>query len=140
MKKIVLLAVTLAITASLLWSCGSEPPETQALYTDAKAMYDEIMAAFQMTGNTPERAEKMKAIILNNKDLTVVSNLEQYLREAPDGKYAKEAKDLLEMVRQNMNIRMLGQLRPMMQQTGGDTPEAQLDSLMGIKPGTPNDS
>jgi hypothetical protein len=130
----------LAIAASLLWSCGSEPPETQALYTDAKAMYDEIIAAFQLPGQSAERSQAMREIILNDKDLKLLSNLEQYLREAPDGKYAKEAKDLLEMVRQNMNIRMLGQLRPMMQQTGGETPEAQLDSLMGIKPGTPSDS
>lgn len=139
-KRALLVAVLTLMAAALLWSCSSESPETLALYTDAKAMYDEINSAFQLAGGTPERANAMKAIIIEEKDLKVVSNLEQYLRESPDGKYAKEAQDLLDMVRQNMNIRMLGQIRPMMQQTGGETPEEQLDSLMHVKPGVEKDS
>ncbi|MFH2054917.1 MAG: hypothetical protein ABIJ61_03070 [bacterium] len=140
MKRAILIAVMSMIAATLLWSCSSESPETQALYTDAKAMYDEITAAFQLPGNSPERTNTMKAIIVNEKDIKLISNLEQYLREAPDGKYAKQAKDLLDMARQNMNIRMLGQLRPLMPQTGGETPEEQIDSLMKMKPGAAKDS
>lgn len=140
MKKLVLITVVISIAAALLWSCSSESQETQQLYLDAKAMYDEINAAFAMPGNTPQRANAMKEIILKDKDLKVVSNLEEYLREAPNGKYAKQAKALLDDVKQNMNIRMLGQLRPMMQQTGGATKEDQLDSLMHAKPKVPSDS
>lgn len=139
-KRAILLVVLGLIVTALLWSCGSESPETQALYTDAKEMYNQINAAFRLPGNSPERKAAMIEIIKDSTDLKVVRNLEQYLNDAPDGKFSKEAQNLLDQVRQNTSIRMLGQLRPLMEQTGGETPEEQLDSLSKIKPGVEKDS
>jgi hypothetical protein len=129
-KSAVLLLLSAVLTVSVM-SCSSESPETQQLFLDAKEMYAEINAAFRLPGNSPERKEAMLNIIEQEMDRKVISNLEEYLREAPDGKYADEARTLLEEARNSMNIRMLGQLRPLMQQTGGGSAQEQLDSLRG---------
>lgn len=122
--------VLTGLVALLAVSCGSESAETQALYTDAQKMYDDIEAAFKLAPNSQERIDAMRQIISEEWDTKLVANLEKYLKEAPNGKYAQEAKDLLAEAGNSMHIKMLGQIRPLMQQTGLPETPSEADSMV----------
>ncbi len=131
MKKTVLLLLFGIATLSTLWlaGCASEPAPTQKLYTDSKMMWDEVNRAFTLPGRSPERVDLMNKILSEKWDVQIVSNLQQYLKDAPNGKYAKEATDLLEKARQSDKLRMLAQVRPMLEQQGIPKTAAESDSV-----------
>jgi hypothetical protein len=119
MKSISRLLFLIALTTAALAvvGCSSESAQTQALYTDAKNMFDEIKRAFTLPGSQERRDLMLK--ILNEKwDLQVVDKLEQYLKEAPNGKYASEAKKLLDEAKNSENLKRLDQVRPFVTKEG----------------------
>jgi hypothetical protein len=125
-----LIAMT-ALTALWVGGCASESAQTQALYTDAKKLSDEIDRAFTLQGRSPERVALMNKIITEKWDIQVVDKLRQYLKEAPKGKYATEATELLDRATKSEHLRMLGQVRPILEQQNLETPktQAEADSL-----------
>ena len=127
-RAMILLALLAALVAIAAMSCSSESAETQALYLDAKKTYDDINNAFTLTPNSEERSDMMFNIMFEKWDIKVVENLEKYLKESPKGKYATEAKALLEEAKGSMTLRNLGRMRETLQ-ARGVTDKAQLDSL-----------
>ena len=132
------LLLALAISALAISGCSSEPPQTQALYTDAKKMYDEINRAFTLPGRSQERVDLMHKILDEKWDIQVVDKLDQYLKEAPNGKFASDAKKLLDEAKGSDKIRMLGQVRPFLEKTGVPKTAAEADSLAKSAPATGN--
>lgn len=124
-----LLAALTCLTAVIVSGCASESAQTQALYTDAKKMWDEVNRAFTLAGKSAERVELMNRIITEEWDVKIVEKLDQYLKDAPSGKYAKEAKELLAQARSSDKLRMLGQVRPMLQQQGIPKTPAEAESV-----------
>lgn len=121
--------IALVIAAVLTASCASEPPETQKLYTDAQQMYNDFSKAFTLPAGQ-ERINTMNRILNEEWDVKLVANLEQYLKDAPNGKYAKEAKALLDQAKADNNIRIMGQARPQLKAMGGiPTSPAEVDSM-----------
>jgi hypothetical protein len=131
-KKAVLLLLSAMAVLAALWvgGCASESAQTQALYTDAKKMSDEIDRAFALPG-TNERKALMIKIISEKWDMQVVDKLRQYLKEAPKGKYATEATDLLDKAVKSDHLRMISQVRPMLEQQSQGIPKtpAEADSM-----------
>jgi hypothetical protein len=129
-KHLVTLLISGLLVAVIGLACGSsESAETQALYTDAKQMFEDINGAFQLP-KSQARVDTMRRIIGEKWDEQVVSKLEQYLEEAPDGEYAGEAKELLGEVKSSMYINMLSQARPLMEQDLLPETEAETDSML----------
>ena len=132
MKRAVFLFLSAMTVLAALWvgGCASEPAQTQALYTDAKKMFDEIDRAFTLPGST-ERRTLMLKIIGEKWDIQVVDKLRQYLREAPKGKYATEAAALLDKAIKSDHLRGLGQVRPILEQQSQGIPKtpAEADSM-----------
>ncbi len=109
-------------------SCASEAPEVQKLYTDAKSMWDEVNKAFTLPKGE-ERTLAMNKFISEKYDEKIVGSLSQYLSQAPSGKYAADAKKLMEEARSSQALRAFAQMRPMLQnQALPKTPE-EADSL-----------
>ncbi|TFH64811.1 MAG: hypothetical protein E4G91_04605 [Candidatus Zixiibacteriota bacterium] len=133
MKRAVFLFLTAMTVLAALWvgGCASESAQTQALYTDAKKLSDEIDRAFTLQGRSPERVALMNKIISEKWDIQVVDKLRQYLKEAPKGKYATEATDLLDKAIKSDHIRMIGQVRPILEQQTQGIPKtpAEADSM-----------
>lgn len=130
MRKSLLLILLIGVLAAILAiSCGSEAPETQALYTDAKAMFDGINGAFELP-NGQARVDTMRRIIGDKWDQQIPAKLQEYLQKAPDGKYAEDAKKMLEEVRNSRYIQMIGQVRPLMEQQGMPESPAEADSMV----------
>ena len=129
MKRAVFLFLSAMTVLAALWvgGCASEPAQTQALYTDAKKLLDEIDRAFTLPGST-ERKALMNKIISEKWDIQVVDKLRQYLKEAPKGKYATEATDLLDKATKSDHLRMLGQVRPILEQQNQGTPKTQAEA------------
>lgn len=125
----VLVASALLLFMAMLASCASESPETQKLYTDAKQMWDDLNKGFTLPKG-PERITLMNKVLDEEWDVKIVANLEKYLKDAPSGKYASEAKTLLDQAQKSEYIKMLGQARPMMKMLG-DQPKTvqEVDSL-----------
>ena len=124
-----MLTVTVCLGAFFAFGCGSsESADTQKLYTDAKMMFDELNRGFTMP-KSQERITLMKKIIDEKWDLQIVSKLEQYLKEAPKGKYAKDAAGLLDQARTSYNIKILGQARPLLEKMGTPKTASEVDSL-----------
>ncbi len=126
MKRAVFLFLSAMTVLAALWvgGCASEPAQTQALYTDAKKLLDEIDRAFTLPGST-ERKALMNKIISEKWDIQVVDKLRQYLKEAPKGKYATEATDLLDKAMKSDHLRMLGQVRQILEQQSQGIPKTQ---------------
>jgi len=137
-KRIVLLSVLVMTVVAAFWAsgCASEPAQTQALYTDAKKMSDEIERAFTLPGSN-ERRDLMNKFIREKWDLQIVDKLRQYLREAPKGKYAAEATALLDMSIKSQHLQALGQVRPILEQQnqGTFTAPNSADSTAKSTPG-----
>jgi hypothetical protein len=131
MKKYTNLALLIAIclTTIVAVGCSKETTQTQQLYVDAKAMWDEINRAFSLQGNSQERITAMNKVITDKLDLQLVSKLEQYLKDAPSGKYAKEAQLLLDQARNSEQIIRLGQVRPFLEKAGAPKTAAEVDSV-----------
>lgn len=133
MKKAIILLLSAMTVLAALWvgGCASESTQTQALYTDAKKMSDEISRAFTLPGRSPERVALMNKIISEKWDIQVVDKLRQYLKEAPKGKHATEATNLLDQAIKSDQLRMIGQIRPILDQQsqGIPTTPAEADSL-----------
>ena len=123
------LATLTGLTAVISSGCATESAQTQALYTDAKTMWDEMNRAFTLVGKSPERVELMNKIITEEWDVKIVEKLDQYLKDAPSGKYAKEAKELLAQARSSDRLRRLGQVRPLLQQQGIPKTPAEAESV-----------
>lgn len=123
------LAVLLAVAViGMVASCASEAPEVQKYYTDAKAMWDEVNKAFTLPkGN--ERMAAMNKFITEKWDEKIVSGLSQYLQQAPSGKYAVEAKKLLEEARNSQALRAFAAARPMLQNNSLPKTPEEADSL-----------
>ena len=121
--------ISVATLIFLMAGCGSEAPETSKLYTDAKELYDGINQAFTLPARSQQRVDKMNKIIDEKWDEQVIAKLEQYLKQAPSGKHAKEAKSLLEEARNSQNIRMLSQVRPFLKQVGAPRTAAEADTF-----------
>jgi len=115
------------LTVATVTSCSSESAETQTLYTDAKSMWDELHRAF-MLPKGDERTQEMYKFINEGWDTKIVDKLELYLTQAPDGKYAKEAKSLLEEAQKSQELRGLGQMRALSGQLGLPQNQSQVDS------------
>jgi hypothetical protein len=116
---VLFLSAIALLTAVWIGGCASESSQTQQLYTDAKKLWDDINQAFTLPGRSPERVEMMNKILSEKWDLQLVQKLQDYLKQAPNGKYAKEAADLLDQARRSDKLRMLAQVRPMLEQQGG---------------------
>jgi hypothetical protein len=133
MKKAIFLLLSAMTVVAALWvgGCASESAQTQALYTDAKKLLDEIDRAFTLQGRSPERVALMNKIIMEKWDIQVVDKLRQYLKEAPKGKYATEATNLLDKAMKSDHLRMLGQVRPILEQQSQGIPKtpAEADSM-----------
>jgi hypothetical protein len=129
-KRAVLLFLFGAIILSALWigGCASEPAQTQALYTDAKKMLNAIDSAFALPGRSTERVKLMNQIIAEKWDIQVVDKLRQYLKEAPKGKFASQATELLDKAIKSDRLRMLGQVRPLLEQQGQGIPKTAEES------------
>jgi hypothetical protein len=125
----VLVAAAVMMLVVVLASCASETPETQKLYTDAKQMWDDLNKGFSLPKGQ-ERITLMNKVLDEEWDVKIVANLEKYLKDAPSGKYASEAKTLLDQAQKSDYLRMLGQARPMMKMLG-DQPKTvqEVDSL-----------
>ena len=125
----VLMALAATMLVLMLASCASEAPETQKLYTDAKQMWDDLNKGFLLPKGQ-ERISLMNKVLDEEWDVKIVANLEKYLRDAPSGKYAAEAKTLLDQAQKSEYVKMLGQARPMMKMLG-DQPKTvqEVDSL-----------
>ena len=111
------LAITLlalALTVGLV-GCSSETPETQKLYTDAKMMWDEVNRGFTLPKGA-ERSTLMNKIIDEKWDSLIVSDLTDYVKKAPGGKFSKEAKALLDSAQASDKLRMITQVRPFLKQ------------------------
>lgn len=136
MKKAAFLFLSAVTVLAALWigGCASEPAQTQALYTDAKKLSDEIDRAFTLPGRSPERVALMNKIISEKWDIQVVDKLRQYLKEAPKGKYAAEATDLLDKAIKSEHLRMLGQVRPILEQQSQAIPKTAADSAAKSAP------
>jgi hypothetical protein len=132
-KRAVFLYLSAMTVMAALWvgGCASESAQTQALYTDAKKMFDEIDRAFTLPGRSTERVALMNRIIREKWDIQVVDKLRQYYKEAPKGKYAVEATSLLDKAMKSDHIRMIGQVRPALEQQGQGIPKtpAEADSM-----------
>jgi hypothetical protein len=132
-KRAVLLflSVITVLTAFCVGGCASESAQTLALYTDAKQMSDEIDRAFTLPGRSTERVALMNKIISEKWDIQVVDKLRQYLREASNGKYATEATALLDKAIKSEHLRMIGQVRPLLEQQSQGIPKtpAEADSM-----------
>jgi hypothetical protein len=128
-KKTAFLLLSTIMVLAALWvgGCASETTQTQALYTDAKKMLDEIDRAFTLPGSS-ERVALMNKIISEKWDIQVVDKLRQYLKEAPKGKYATEATDLLDKAIRSDHLRMLGQVRPILEQQNQGIPKTQAEA------------
>jgi hypothetical protein len=128
-KRAVFLYLSAMTVLAALWvgGCASEPAQTKALYTDAKKMLDEIDRAFTLPGS-PERKALMNKIISEKWDIQIVDKLRQYLKEAPKGKYAAEATDLLDKAMKSDHLRMFGQVRPFLEQQSQGTPKTQAEA------------
>jgi hypothetical protein len=133
MKRAVFQFLSAMTVLAALWvgGCASESAQTQALYTDAKRMYDEIERSFTLPGRSTERVTLMNKIITEKWDIQVVDKLREYLKEAPKGKYATEATDLLDQAIKSEHLRMLGQVRPILEQQSQGIPKtpAEADSM-----------
>ncbi len=114
----------------LLAACASEPAETQRIFTDTKAMWDELNKAFTLPRGD-ERTQAMNKFISDKWDEKIVSGFQNYLRVAPSGKFAKEANRLLEEAKNSQALRMLAQARPLLEQMGTGVPKtvAEAESL-----------
>ena len=130
MKRAVFLFLSAMTVLVALWvgGCASEPAQTQALYTDAKKLSDEIDRAFTLPSRSTERVTLMNKIISEKWDIQVVDKLRQYLKEAPKGKYATEATDLLDKAMKSEHLRMLGQVRPILEQQSQGIPKTQAET------------
>jgi hypothetical protein len=135
-KRAVLLFLSVTTVLAALWvgGCASEPAQTQALYTDAKRLFDEIDRAFTLPGSAERRA-LMNKIISEKWDIQVVDKLRQYLKEAPKGKYAPEATSLLDKAMKSEHLQMFGQLRPFLEKQNQGLPKTQPDSAANSSPG-----
>ncbi|MCX6833204.1 MAG: hypothetical protein NT028_13945 [candidate division Zixibacteria bacterium] len=133
MKRAVflLLFTMTALTALWVGGCASEPVQTQALYTDAKKLFDEIDRAFTLPSRSTERVALMNKIISEKWDIQVVDKLRQYLKEAPKGKYATEAATLLDKAMKSDHLRGLGLVRPILEKQSQGIPKtpAEADSM-----------
>ena len=105
-------------------------------------MWDEINRAFTLPKGQ-ERTDLMNKAINEQWDMLIVSKLEEYEKAAPSGKFAKEAKALLEQAKSSDKIRVLGQVRPYLQQmnapkttTGTDSAAGQQQQQQGQTGGT----
>ena len=129
MKRAVSLFLSAMTVLAALWvgGCASEPAQTQALYTDAKKLLDEIDRAFTLPGST-ERKALMNKIISEKWDIQVFDKLRQYLKESPKGKYSTEATDLLDKAMKSDHLRMLGQVRPILERQGQGIPKTQAEA------------
>jgi len=131
-KRAVFLFLSAMTLLAALWvgGCASEPAQTQALYTDAKRFSDEIDRAFTLPGSS-ERKTLMLKIISEKWDIQIVDKLRQYLKEAPKGKYAIEATELLDKAMKSDHLRGLGQVRPILEQQSQGIPKtpAEADSM-----------
>jgi hypothetical protein len=132
-KRAFFLFLSTMTVLAAIWvgGCASEPAQTQALYTDAKKLLDEIDRSFTLPGRSPERVALMNKIITEKWDIQVIDKLRQYLKEAPKGKYATEATDLLDKAMKSDHLRMLGQVRPILEQQSQGIPKtpAEADSM-----------
>ena len=130
MKRAVFLLLSTMTVLTVLWvgGCASEPTQTQALYTDAKRFSDEIDRAFTMPSRTTERAALMNKIISEKWDVQVIDKLRQYLKEAPKGKYATEATELLDKAMKSEHLRNLGLIRPILERQGQGIPKTQAEA------------
>jgi hypothetical protein len=117
----------MVLTALWVGGCASEPAQTQALYTDAKKMSDEVDRAFTLPSST-ERAALMNKIISEKWDIQVVDKLRQYLKEAPKGKYATEATNLLDRAIKSDRLRNLGLVRPILEKQSQGIPKTQAEA------------
>lgn len=124
-----LFTVMISMIALMIIGCSSEPPQTEKLYTDARAMWDEINKAFTLPGRSQERVTAMNKLISEKTDIQLVSKLEQYLKDAPNGKYAKEAGALLDSARSSRQVQGLAQVRPFLEKTGAPKTAAEADSV-----------
>lgn len=133
MKRAVFLLLSAITVLAALWvgGCASESAQTQALYTDAKKLLDEIDRAFTLPARSTERVALMNKIISEKWDIQVVDKLRQYLKEAPKGKYATEATVLLDKAMKSDHLRMIGQVRPILEQQSQGIPktQAEVDSM-----------
>jgi hypothetical protein len=129
-KKAVFLFLSAVTVLAALWigGCASESAQTQALYTDAKRFSDEIDRAFTLQGRSTERVALMNKIITEKWDMQVVDKLRQYLKEAPKGKYVTEATDLLDKAIKSNHLRMIGQVRPILEQQSQGIPKTQAEA------------
>ena len=129
MKRAVLLFLSAVTVLAAIWvgGCASESVQTQALYTDAKKMLDEIDRAFTLPSST-ERAALMNKIISEKWDIQIVDKLRQYLKEAPKGKYATEATNLLDKAIKSDRLRNLGLVRPILEKQNQGIPKTQAEA------------
>jgi hypothetical protein len=132
-KRAVFLLLSALTVFAALWvgGCASESTQTQALYTDAKKMSEEISRAFTLPGRSTERVALMNKIISEKWDIQVVDKLRQYLKESPKGKYATEAANLLDQSIKSEHLMMIGQIRPILEKQNQAIPKtpAEADSL-----------
>ncbi len=128
-----LMVVAVMAMVSVVLSCSSEAPETQKLYTDAKQMWDDMNKAFALPKGQ-ERIDLMNKLLSEEWDVKIVTNLTQYLKTAPTGKFASEATSLLEQAKNSDRIKMLTQARPMLKLMG-EQPKTveQVDSLTKLE-------
>jgi outer membrane murein-binding lipoprotein Lpp len=128
-KRAVFLFLSAVTVLAVLWvgGCASESAQTQALYTDAKKMLDEIDRAFTLPSST-ERAALMNKIISEKWDIQVVDKLRQYLKEAPKGKYITAATDLLDKAMKSDRLRNLGLVRPILEKQSQGIPKTQTEA------------
>lgn len=131
MRRTVALFLFGTIMLSAMWfvGCASEPAQTKALYTDAKKMFDEVERAFTLQRGD-ERSKLMNQILGEKWDVQIVDKLRQYVKEAPNGSFSKEANELLDKAIKSDHLRMLGQARPLLEQYGQGIPKtaAEADS------------
>ena len=129
----VLMALAATMLVLMLASCASEAPETQKLYTDAKQMWDDLNKGFLLPKGQ-ERISLMNKVLDEEWDVKIVTNLTQYLKTAPTGKFASEATSLLEQAKNSDRIKMLTQARPMLKLMG-EQPKTveQVDSLTKLE-------
>lgn len=123
-----LVGLVVLVLAVAISSCASESAETQQRYTDAKEMWDELNRAFLLPKGE-ERTQLMYKFINEEWDRKIVENLELYLEEAPNGKYAEEATTLVSEARQSQQLRALSQMRAISGEMGVPQTQAEVDSL-----------
>ncbi len=122
-------ALLILVLAAAILSCSSESAQTQQLYTSSKQKWDEVNKAFTLPKGQ-ERTQLMYKFINDKYDEQIVDSLQQYLNDAPNGKYAKEAQSLLNEAKESQMLRALGQMRTISGQGGIPQNQAEADSLM----------